>query len=348
MTIFDPPGDAASLGVYDSITDAIGNTPLVRLNRVTGSISATVYAKLEFLNPGGSVKDRAALAMIHAAEESGELPPGGTVVEGTSGNTGVGLTLVAAARGYRSVVVVPDKTSVEKIALLRAHGAPGSCDTGRQAQPPSRVRTQRGHSSRGGDPRRLTRRPVRQPGQSRRAPHHDRSGDLASDPGPSHSFRRRCRNRWDHHGDGGVPDEDLRRGRADHRRGSGDLRIRRGRRTGLVHRIRGPFSAPADRAGRVTGFLSPGRRRPSRADHGHRGAHGAAPPRPGGRTPRRRFRRHRGRRRPAGRADPRPGRRRGRDRPGLGPGLPVEVLRQRVAGTAGLPALPRSDRTRCA
>ncbi|RZL77330.1 MAG: pyridoxal-phosphate dependent enzyme [Rhodococcus sp. (in: high G+C Gram-positive bacteria)] len=124
MTILDPPTvDAASLGVYDSITEAIGNTPLVRLNRVTRGISATVYAKLEFLNPGGSVKDRAALAMIHAAEESGELLPGGTVVEGTSGNTGVGLTLVAAARGYRSVVVVPDKTSAEKIALLRAHGA---------------------------------------------------------------------------------------------------------------------------------------------------------------------------------------------------------------------------------
>ncbi|TQC43024.1 PLP-dependent cysteine synthase family protein [Rhodococcus sp. WS4] len=124
MTILDPPTvDAASLGVYDSITEAIGNTPLVRLNRVTRGISATVYAKLEFLNPGGSVKDRAALAMIRAAEESGKLLPGGTVVEGTSGNTGVGLTLVAAARGYRSVVVVPDKTSVEKIALLRAHGA---------------------------------------------------------------------------------------------------------------------------------------------------------------------------------------------------------------------------------
>ncbi|MEN0137191.1 MAG: pyridoxal-phosphate dependent enzyme, partial [Rhodococcus sp. (in: high G+C Gram-positive bacteria)] len=81
MTILDPPTvDAASLGVYDSITDAIGNTPLVRLNRVTDGISATVYAKLEFLNPGGSVKDRAALAMIRAAEESGQLLPGGTVV----------------------------------------------------------------------------------------------------------------------------------------------------------------------------------------------------------------------------------------------------------------------------
>ncbi len=116
--------DPSTLGVFDSIADAVGNTPLVRLNAVTDGIAATVYAKLEFLNPGGSVKDRAALAMIRAAEESGELGPGGTVVEGTSGNTGVGLSLIAAARGgYRSVVVVPDKTSAEKIALLRAHGA---------------------------------------------------------------------------------------------------------------------------------------------------------------------------------------------------------------------------------
>lgn len=121
MTALDLP--AAHLGVYDSIADAVGNTPLVRLNRVTEGIAATVYAKLEFLNPGGSVKDRAALAMIRAAESSGDLQPGGTVVEGTSGNTGVGLTVIATARGYRSVVVVPDKTSAEKIALLRAHGA---------------------------------------------------------------------------------------------------------------------------------------------------------------------------------------------------------------------------------
>ena len=115
--------DALGFGVYESVADAIGNTPLVRLNSVTDGVAATVYVKLEYLNPGGSVKDRAALSMIRAAEAAGDLRPGGTVVEGTSGNTGVGLAMIAASRGYRTVVVVPDKTSVEKIALLRAHGA---------------------------------------------------------------------------------------------------------------------------------------------------------------------------------------------------------------------------------
>ncbi|MFE5643064.1 PLP-dependent cysteine synthase family protein [Rhodococcus sp. NPDC056516] len=114
---------AQGVGVYDSVADAIGNTPLVKLNSVTDGAAATVYVKLEYLNPGGSVKDRAALAMIRAAEAAGDLRPGGTVVEGTSGNTGVGLAMIAASRGYRTVVVVPDKTSSEKIALLRAHGA---------------------------------------------------------------------------------------------------------------------------------------------------------------------------------------------------------------------------------
>ncbi|MGW4246331.1 PLP-dependent cysteine synthase family protein [Nocardia sp. NPDC004722] len=110
-------------GVYDSVAEAIGNTPLVRLNRVVDDISATVYVKLEYLNPGGSVKDRAALGMLLAAERAGELRPGGTVVEASSGNTGLGLAALAAARGYRTVVVVPDRVSAEKKALLRAHGA---------------------------------------------------------------------------------------------------------------------------------------------------------------------------------------------------------------------------------
>ncbi|WP_327143312.1 pyridoxal-phosphate dependent enzyme [Nocardia sp. NBC_01327] len=110
-------------GVFDSLADAIGNTPLVRLNRVTDEITATVYVKLEYLNPGGSVKDRAARAMLLAAEESGELSAGGTVVEASSGNTGLGLAALAAARGYRTIVVVPDRVSREKVALLRAHGA---------------------------------------------------------------------------------------------------------------------------------------------------------------------------------------------------------------------------------
>ncbi|WP_067820461.1 PLP-dependent cysteine synthase family protein [Nocardia inohanensis] len=110
-------------GAYESFAEAVGHTPVVRLNRVTAGIRAAVYVKLEYLNPGGSVKDRAALGMLVAAEESGELGPGGTVVEATSGNTGLGLAALAAARGYRTIVVVPDRVSQEKKAVLRAYGA---------------------------------------------------------------------------------------------------------------------------------------------------------------------------------------------------------------------------------
>ncbi|GAY10833.1 PLP-dependent cysteine synthase family protein [Pseudonocardia sp. N23] len=109
--------------VHDSLTDGIGATPLVRLDRVTVGVAAAVYVKAEYANPGGSVKDRAASAMVTAAEHDGSLRPGGTVFEGTSGNTGIGLAMVAARRGYRCVLVVPDRTAVEKIALLRAYGA---------------------------------------------------------------------------------------------------------------------------------------------------------------------------------------------------------------------------------
>lgn len=111
------------MDVHASLADVVGNTPLVRLNRVTGAAPAPVYVKLEFVNPGGSVKDRAALAMIEAAEEAGALLPGGTVVEGTSGNTGVGLAMIAAQRGYRCVFSISDKSSTEKVAVLRAYGA---------------------------------------------------------------------------------------------------------------------------------------------------------------------------------------------------------------------------------
>lgn len=111
------------MDVHGSLTDVVGNTPLVRLNRVTGGAPAPVYVKLEYVNPGGSVKDRIALSMVEAAEEAGLLLPGGTIVEGTSGNTGVGLAMVAAQRGYRCVFAIPDKSSTEKIAVLRAYGA---------------------------------------------------------------------------------------------------------------------------------------------------------------------------------------------------------------------------------
>src|SRR5690348_2606957 len=101
----------------------VGNTPLVRLNSVTEGIQATVLAKVEYFNPGGSVKDRIALRMIEAAERSGELKPGGTIVEPTSGNTGVGLAIVAQTKGYHCIFVCPDKVSMDKINVLRAYGA---------------------------------------------------------------------------------------------------------------------------------------------------------------------------------------------------------------------------------
>jgi cystathionine beta-synthase len=107
----------------DSLVDLVGNTPLVRMERFSASVPPTILAKVEFLNPGGSVKDRIGLAMVTAAERDGDLRPGGTIVEPTSGNTGVGLAIVAAQRGYRCVFVMPDKMSQEKIDLLRAYGA---------------------------------------------------------------------------------------------------------------------------------------------------------------------------------------------------------------------------------
>ena len=105
------------------VSELVGGTPLVRLSSVTAGLSATILAKVEYLNPGGSVKDRIALRMIEAAEASGELQPGGTIVEPTSGNTGVGLALVAQRKGYRCVFVCPDKVSQDKRDVLRAYGA---------------------------------------------------------------------------------------------------------------------------------------------------------------------------------------------------------------------------------
>ena len=107
----------------EHIADLVGNTPLVRLTSVTEDVGCTVLAKVEYFNPGGSVKDRIALRMVQAAEESGELKPGGTIVEPTSGNTGVGLALVAQRRGYHCVFVCPDKVSEDKRDVLRAYGA---------------------------------------------------------------------------------------------------------------------------------------------------------------------------------------------------------------------------------
>ncbi|WP_261164838.1 cysteine synthase A [Microbacterium sp. Marseille-Q6965] len=110
-------------GIHNDITSAFGNTPLVRLNRVTGDAGATVLAKLEYYNPGSSVKDRLGIALVDAAEEAGALKPGGTIVEATSGNTGIALALVGAARGYKVVLTMPASMSKERRVLLKAFGA---------------------------------------------------------------------------------------------------------------------------------------------------------------------------------------------------------------------------------
>ncbi len=109
--------------IYNNILETIGDTPLVRLNSVVGNLPCTILAKVEFFNPGGSVKDRIGWAMIEEAEQDGRLKPGGTIIESTSGNTGVGLAIAAAIKGYRCIFVMPDKMSQEKIMLLRAFGA---------------------------------------------------------------------------------------------------------------------------------------------------------------------------------------------------------------------------------
>src|SRR3984957_16186878 len=112
--------------VYDSLIDLFGDTPMVRLHKITrqlGPAAPQVLAKVEYFNPGGSVKDRIALRMVEAAERSGALQPGGTIVEPTSGNTGIGLAIVAQEKGYRCLFVCPDKVAQDKIAVLRAYGA---------------------------------------------------------------------------------------------------------------------------------------------------------------------------------------------------------------------------------
>ena len=109
--------------IYNSITEVFGNTPLVRLNRITEGLGATVLAKLEFYNPSASVKDRLGVAIVDAAEAAGALQPGGTIVEATSGNTGIALAMVAAARGYKAILTMPETMSRERRMLLRAYGA---------------------------------------------------------------------------------------------------------------------------------------------------------------------------------------------------------------------------------
>ena len=109
--------------IYNNVTELIGRTPLLRINKLTGENDATVLIKLERNNPGGSVKDRIAYSMIKRAEEEGRLKPGGTIIEPTSGNTGIGLAMVAAALGYKVILTMPETMSIERRKLLKAYGA---------------------------------------------------------------------------------------------------------------------------------------------------------------------------------------------------------------------------------
>ena len=236
--------------VYDSLSGLVGNTPLVRLRSVTRGIpGSTVLAKVEYFNPGGSVKDRIALRMIAAAEACGELGPGGTIVEPTSGNTGVGLAIVAAERGYRCVFVCPDKVAPgqdQRAARLRRRG--GGLPRHGRARSPGLL-LQRGAPDGGRDARRLAARPVREPGEPGLALRHHRPGDLVADGRDGDPLRRRHRHRGHDHRRRPVPEGGL------GRRGAGDRRRPGG--LGLLGRIRAPVPGRGRRRGHLAGDLRP-------------------------------------------------------------------------------------------
>ncbi len=165
------------VSVASSPLELIGRTPVVRLNRIPGENHAQIWAKLENCNPGGSVKDRICLAMIERAEREGKLKPGGTIVEPTSGNTGIGLALVAAVKGYKLILTMPDTMSEERRSLLAAYGATTVADT-RYARDAWRDRQGRGVGARAS--RLLHAAAIRQSGQCRDALPHDRTRNLSS------------------------------------------------------------------------------------------------------------------------------------------------------------------------
>ena len=215
---------SATPQIADSLVDLIGDTPLLRLNRVTEGLTCTVAVKLEMLNPGGSVKDRPALAMIEQAERAGVLKPGGTIVEPTSGNTGVGLAIVAAQRGYDCIFVVTDKVAPEKIHLLEAYGARvDRVPRGRRARG-SAVLLLGGRAAGGRDARSLPAQPVRQRVEPVGARADDRPRDLAADRRPHHALRGRRGHRRHDHRRRPLP-QGPEPGRADRRRRPGGVGV---------------------------------------------------------------------------------------------------------------------------
>ncbi len=224
--------------VLDTFLDAVGETPLVRLHKVARGVEPTVLAKLEMLNPGGSVKDRIGLRMIEAAEREGTLKPGGTIVEPTSGNTGHGLAIAAAIRGYRCIFVMPDKMSQEKISLLRAYGAEVVDHADRGPARVARVLLPGRRPPHRGDPRRVPAEPVLQPGEPGRA--------LRRRPAPRSGGRRTATSTC-----------------------SCPASARAGTITGVARLPEGAEAGPARRRRRPRGFDLL-RRRPPVPDGGHR------------------------------------------------------------------------------
>ena len=182
--------------ICDNILEAIGDTPMVRINRITqGVVKATVLAKIETFNPGNSIKDRMAVRMIEDAERKGLLKPGGTIIEGTSGNTGMGLAIAAVVKGYRCIFTTTDKQSKEKVDALKAFGAEVIvCPTNVDPEDPALVLLGV-VAPREGSPELLEGEPVRQPVEHRGALRADRTGDLGADRRPGHAPRRRRRHR---------------------------------------------------------------------------------------------------------------------------------------------------------
>ncbi len=219
--------------ISDGIVGAIGNTPLIALRRASAATGCTILGKAEFMNPGQSVKDRAARQMILEAEKRGEIKPGGLVVESTAGNTGIGLALVANARGYRTLIVIPETQSQEKKDMLRLCGAelvevpavpygnPNNYQhIGRRLA--DELRKQRAQ-------RRAVRRPVEQPRQPQGALRLDRPGNLAADAGQGRRLHLRHRHRRHHRRRGDL----FARAKAGHRH-----RGRRPERRGHVQLVR--------------------------------------------------------------------------------------------------------------
>ncbi len=201
------------MDVKASVIDAIGNTPLIRLRRASELTGCEIYGKAEFLNPGQSVKDRAALFIIRDAVARGELRPGGVIVEGTAGNTGIGLALVGRAMGYRSVIVIPDNQSQEKKDALRLAGATLIEVPPAPYRDPNNYVKVSGRLAEQLADERAGRRHLGQPVRQRRQPpgaHRDhRAGDLAADrrQGRRLHLRRRHRRHARRHGDGPAREE---------------------------------------------------------------------------------------------------------------------------------------------